>query len=276
MRYLIIIALVVCINNLSAQTSLERDLFELETQIYSANSDSAVNSLLIKKVETYLLYKEFSYDLVRDSRRINLLEITDSLTKCNLLWNLAVAYNIMEDYNYATYYYEEYYKLTKDESINTKLLAIMIYGPTDSLYFNDYYASLTSRNSAKFSCLKCLTEIDDIKLDHQKRYINASRILPGLGTMLLKDYFNGAGSLFFNAASVTAVYALAKNQLYFGAAIWSFMLVKRFYSGNIILTKQTFKDKEAEKRSNFAEECSNKIIPIFNEFPIEFRLNSGY
>ena len=273
MKYLIIIVQIVCLNNLVGQRALEKQLFDLELQIYASDNDSVKNVLLLKKVETYLLYKDFSYDFVRDSRRIDLTIITDSLVKANLLWNLAVAYNILERYNYATYYHEEYTKLTSDYSVSSKLLAIMIYGPNDSLYFTDYYNELVNLDSSKFSCLQCLADIDNITLDHKKRYLNASRIIPGLGTMMLHDYYNGFGSFFFNAASVTAVYALAKNQLYIGAVVWSVMLVKRFYSGNIILTKQTIENTELKKRSDFAENCSNKITPLFKQYPIEFRLS---
>jgi hypothetical protein len=178
-----------------------------------------------------------------------------------------VILQIHDDLNYAMFYLNEYQRVTSDTSPNTLLLGLLIDKSSDTAYFNNNVKQLMRIDTA-FQCLSCIKEVFNYELRNKKKYVFASRIIPGLGTTLAGKELLGIGSTLTHAALVYSVFELAKLNMYVNVAAIGLSLLPRFYAGNITLTKKTITDLGAKKRSEISFDCQTKISLLLKSYPI--------
>ena len=242
----------------------------LEQKIFQASHDSLKNSFHLQKFNTSLRsqdYKRSYFEL----RRVREKYIHDSLIESNFYWNAALISKLSNEFQYANIYYDAYLNFTNDTSSSSLILGMLIKSDIDSAefyYFRNKYSY--TRNNELSTCLETLFSY------HLKRkwpYIISSYLLPGTGTLLTGDVYNGIGSLVTVSGFSYGVSQLAKSKLYFGAGIWGYLFLPRVYFGNIRLTVAKIQELEKKKKSKLADSCEQKVKELLNNNPIDFRLN---
>ena len=111
------------------------------------------------------------------------------------------------------------------------------------------------------------------RLKRKWAYVFSSYILPGTGTLLTGDVYNGIGSIVTVGGTGYGVYQLAKNKLYLGMGIWGYLFLPRVYFGNIKLTATKLEALEKKKKSKLVDNCEQKMLELLKNNPIDFRLN---
>lgn len=258
----------ICIN-LFAQSELELQLLKLEQKAYAAQNDTLKNTNYLHRFNL-LIQTNHKSKLYHEMRRIREKFITDSLKKSNFFWNAALASKIYGDFQYADIYYDAYLDFTNDSSTSSLLLGLLIKADRDTA---EYYTLLNSSNDSNLTCTNCLIELIDYQIKNKPLYVWSSKIIPGLGTALTGDIFNGVGSVVTLGGSSIGVAALIINQLYIGAGVWGIMTIPRFYNGQIRLTKTKVNELEKKKRSTAADKCSASIKERLRDFSIDFKVD---
>ncbi len=270
--YRIIIILLVCTNSIIAQNKNLNDLLFWEYKIFE-NPQQKDSLLLyqINKLNIYILNKKFNADLINEFKGINWLEIKDSLTQMKYLQNLAIVHFLNNEPDYAYYYFDQYIKISNDTSLKSLTHLTIFSAQQDSSTFYQNLNKLNITDSKKWKQFENLYLIHHQKYDYKKKYLIASYILPGLGTLLLGDVFNGIGSLTFNTLSIYATYLLSMQHLYIGAVGWGILLIPRFYGGNIELTQKTIDNKFKKKLNQMSLKNESFLKEIFNTYPVEIK-----
>lgn len=268
MKCLIISLLAFTFTDLCAQDSVEVELFKLENEVFTSTNDSLKNSLYLKKFA--LTRERNDYDRAYfELRRVREKYISDSISKSNFYWNAALTSKVSGNYQYANIYYDAYFNYTHDSSTATLLLGLLIKADTDTAEYNAF-APIAKKDSV-LQCTDCLIELIEYKLKYKSAYIWASRIVPGLGTIMTGDVYNGLGSLVTLGGSGIGVYALIVHELYVGASVWGFMTLPRFYNGQIRLTRTKVNELEKKKRAKKSAICMDAIKVVLSDFPLNFK-----
>lgn len=268
MKWLIISLLAFICTNISAQDSVEVELFKLENEVFTTANDSLKNTLYLKK---FALTKALNdYDRAYfELRRVREKYISDSISKSNFYWNAALTSKVSGNYQYANIYFDAYFNYTHDSSTSTLLLGLLIKADADTAEYNAF-APIAKKDSV-LQCTDCLIELIEYKLKYKSAYIWASRIVPGLGTALTGDVYNGLGSVITLGGSGIGVYALIIHELYIGASVWGLMTLPRFYNGQIRLTRTKVNELEQKKRAKKSAICQQEIQSILKKHPIDFK-----
>lgn len=273
--YRTIIIFLVCINKLLGQSNFSEELLFWENKIYTeTNNQNLVFQYHINKIDVYIKNDSINANLLNEFQYIKWSEISDSSLKAKYLYNMSLAYYLNNNLDYSDFYFQEYLKINIDTSVTTQLLGLLIYVNRDSLTFHQHYNNLVKKDSAQFGNLYNLYLINKQQNIDPKKYVLASRIIPGLGTMLAGDIWNGIGSLTFNGLAICASYLLVHQNLYIGAVGWGFLLLPRFYGGNVLLTKRTLERKYGKKMHKFALDNKALLDKKLYKYPLSFhRLN---
>lgn len=271
--YRIIIILLVYTGNFYAQKLNLKDLVYWEHKIYeNPNNLDSVIQFQLNKIKIYLSNNIYDQNVISEFKNINWNSIKDSIQKNKYLYNLAVLYYLNNQADYAYFYLEQYYKKTQDYSFNNKIFNTLIASNLDSTSFYSNFNDLIAIDSLKYLPFLNLFLINNQTLPQKKAYIFSSYVIPGLGTMLQGDIFNGLGSLTFNSLAIYSTYLLASSNLYINAVGWGILLIPRFYGGNIELTKKTIHNNYKKRLHKMSEENKKFIDDILKEFPIELKL----
>jgi len=271
--YRIIIILLVCTNSIFAQNKDLKDLLFWEYKIFE-NPEHKDSVLLYQfnKINIYIANQNYNQDLINEFKGINWMEIKDSVTKFKYLKNLAIISFLNNESDYAYYYFNQYINLSKDTSLLNQIHLTIFSSQQDSSIFYQNLNKLNFKDSLIWKKFENLYLIYHQKYDYKKKYLIASYILPGLGTALLGDIFNGLGSLTFNTLSIYSTYLLSVQHLYIGAVGWGILLIPRFYGGNIELTQKTINDNFKKRLHKMSLENKKFIDELLIEFPIELNL----
>ncbi len=270
--YRIIIILLVCTNNIFAQSKNLKDLLFWENKIFeNPQQKDSVLFYQINKINIYIANKKYNQDLINEFKGINWMEIKDTITQYKYLQNLAILYFLNNEVDYAYYYYNQYITLSKDSSLNSLTHLTIFSAQQDSSIFYQNLNKLNISDSVEWKQFENLYLIHHQKYDYKKKYLIASYIIPGLGTALMGDVLNGLGSLTFNTLSVYATYLLTVQHLYIGAVGWGILLIPRFYGGNIELTQKTIDNRFKKKLHQMSLKNESFLNQVFIQYPIEIK-----
>jgi len=242
----------------------------LEQKIFQTPHDSIKNSLYLQKFNISLGDQDYQRSYF-ELRRVRERYINDSLIESNFYWNAALISKLSGDFQYANIFYDSYLDFTSDTSLSSLILGMLIKSDIDSsafYNFRDQY-EYTSHNEVS----ACFEKLLSFKLKRKWAYILCSYLVPGSGTLLSGDFYNGIGSLVTLSGFSYGVSQLVKSKLYFGAGIWSYLFLPRVYFGNIRLTVAKIKELEKKKKSKLVYSCEQKVKELLNNNPIDFRLN---
>lgn len=256
--------------NIFAQSDLANDLLELEERYYFSNDSQEKQLLLIEKINCYLSHQEYNEELINEASRLSIKEITDSTTKANVLWNLSIIGLINKDFSFADKMIFEYDLHTGKKSINSELLKLHVFQKTDSTLFMKSYSYLTNKDSA-FTCLICMNNIGNQEKYNEKRMVNYSKIIPGLGTIKAGDTRSGLFSITTHVGTIAGSVLLAHYGLYFNSITWGASLLPRFYSGNKILTRKTVRNQNQIVVSEYAKKCQEQTQLLLAKYPFKLR-----
>lgn len=187
------------------------------------------------------------------------------------MWNASLVSKLNGDFEYANIYFDQYLEATLDSNDNCIILGFLIKSENDSSVFNVFEKQYVKDSS--LACLSCLNSVRGFKMKRKGAYVKVSYLFPGLGTMMTGDFYNGFGSILTVGGSGVGMYYLLSNNLYYGSAIWGYLLFWRFYTGNVRLAKTKVSDLEKKKRGKQAYDCQQKIKELLKNNQIDFRLN---
>lgn len=259
-----------CMNKTFGQSDYEAQMLKLEQVVFLEGNDSIANESFLKKFNLSLSQSDFKRSFT-ELRRVNDSYINDSAQKADFYWNASLVSKLSGDPEYANIYHDLYLKITSDSSYASLLLGLLIKEELDTAVFNDFWTIV--KEDSVFNCFDCLADVNSFKIKRKGAYIAASRLVPGLGTILAGDLFNGIGSILTVGGSGVGVYYLFTNQLYWGTGIWGYLFLVRFYKGNVNLTKDKIIKLEQKKRNNLEKGCHEEIQKVLIKYPIDFRLN---
>lgn len=151
------------------------------------------------------------------------------------------------NYYYANSFIDNYFLLSNDSSANAALLSVLIHSGTDTNRVAKETIFLKSKDSST-SCLSCLNQLIKYERKAKKRFVIASRIIPGLGSIANGNILKGTVSLALTATIAAGIYTLIANNLYANAFLWGFPTAMKFYNGQIRLTKKLFDQKAFQKK----------------------------
>ncbi|MFT4898550.1 MAG: hypothetical protein ACI9U0_000335 [Flavobacteriales bacterium] len=264
----------ICINVLVAQTNVatnyENSMLKIEQEIYMSENDTLKNELYLIKFNSSLKEKDFKRSYFELSR-VRGRYFNDLAILQDFYWNASLISKLVNKVDYAETYYDAYLGLVQDSSVNTQLLGLLINAELDSSSYNEFKKTLTLDTA--LNCIDCLSLISYYRLKNKLGYIWASRLVPGLGTVLTGDIYNGLGSVISLGGASYGVYHLFLNKLYLSTGIWGYLFIPRFYFGNIRMTKYKLEKLEEKRRAKLAIDCELTIKELLIKYPIDFRLS---
>ncbi len=257
-------------NDVFSQLSYEEKMLMFEKKIFNTNNDSVKSALCFQKFNSSLNEQDYNRSYL-ELRRVREEFVVDSLTKSDFYWNATLISKLSNERQYANIYYDAYLNYTNDTSVSSLVLGMLIKSDIDSSELYEF--KRTYRYTKNTSLFDCFDELLSYRLERKWAYLLSSYILPGTGTILIGDAYNGIGSLVTVSGTGYGVYQLAKSKLYLGMGIWGYLLLPRVYLGNIKLTIAKLESFEKKKKSILAENCEQKILEFLKNNPIDFRLN---
>lgn len=271
MKWLIIIALAITsTGKLIAQNSVGFELLNLEKEIFHAQKDTLKNEFCLKKFNLSMSHDLTKKRLLFELNRVQEHLISDTLKRLNYLWNSSLVTKLNKEFAYSNMYFDMYINESADSSDQSKILGLLIKAEIDSA---NYFEFLNEKvNDSSYNCMNCLHELNQYVLPHKRRYVIASTIFPGLGTMLTGDLYNGFGSLLLVPGSVYVVFNLWSSGLYFNAISWGYALIPRLYFGNTSLTIEKVKLIEKRNLNKLANQCRLSISQKLILYPINYKL----
>lgn len=254
--------------SVKAQSTILDSLLYYEHIYFKATSDSVKQSAILKKISLYLRNGNTGPEVFNEMKRVSLN--TNCFNKSNFLWNAAIISYLNEEGDYADYFFEEYRLLNKDSSMNYNFLAALIYYKQDTALFLEKLHYLCKKDTLFYS-MNCLMNVTYYYKKNLKKYILASCILPGSGTILLGKLAMGLLSTAIFAGSVVGIVALIQHRLYINAVLWSTGVGLKFYTGNLKLTQKTFEDKEQIEKNKLSNECKFILRKIAQKYPLTLK-----
>jgi len=258
-----------CIEGFHAQMDISSSLLKLEQEIYTSESDSISNDLIVQKIGLYLKNGDHSNSVLQEFKRLNFTNV-DSLERSRLFWNATLIAYFNEDVFHALYYFEHYEKNSKDTTVEKEILKILIYANYNSAYSLELVKDLTLKSS-NFQCLECLAEVRNYEMKHKLFKQKIAYFIPGMGLLLNGNGLKGATSILLNASTAIAIRWMFLNTVYFNMIGWGSNLLVKFYIGNINLTSKMTTSKEEKIRSKKSIDCSNVVFNLLEAFPLEYR-----
>ena len=274
--YRIIIPLLIsilCINCTFSQNNFNSKLLSLELSAYNSNNDSLKNDFIIQKIDLYLRNNIQNIEVLNEVRRINFSYLKDTAQKSNLLWNSALIAYLNDDIYYSLFYLNQFELLSQDSTIETQLLKTLVYSQYNPKISAELVQDLVLKNT-DFTCLECLSKIEENRLKHSLWIKRSSYIFPGLGMCFTGNGVKGVTSMALNTSTFFAVRWLFQNHLYLNMFAWGSNLIVKFYIGNIKLTQKLIDKKESSFRGRKASECSITIASILDRYPFQYKLIS--
>lgn len=271
MRSLLISLLaLICTNDVFSQLSYEEKMLSLEKKIFESKNDSVKNIFCLKKFNSSLKRHDFKRSY-HELRRVRELFLCDSLIKSHFYWNATLVSKLSNEPQYANIYYDAYLHYTNDTSESSLILGMLVKSDIDSAEVFEFKRKFFFTKSNAY--LDCFEKLISFGLKRKWAYVFSSYILPGTGTLLTGDLYNGIGSLFTVSGFSYGIYQLTKSKLYYGAGIWGSLFLPRIYLGNIGLTVAKIKELEKKKKSKLVYSCEQNVKDVLNNNPIDFRLN---
>ncbi len=250
-----------------SQTSFSDSLLNLEKRIYTCLNDTVKQALILNKI-TFCLANELpNTAILNEVKRVNYSLLPATPHKQIFFWNACLVAYFNDDINYAQFYFSEYEKLNKDTTVTANLLAVLLYKNSDTLEVNKRLL-LLSKTDSVFNQLTCFNACIRYERKHINRYLIASAIIPGLGTMLNGAVVKGLISLALASTSLYGIIKLVEYGLYINAALWGTGVGLKFYTGNIKLTQKQFQLKEAQQKNKLATSCELILNQILVKYPI--------
>ena len=264
----------ICINVLVAQTNecsnYESSMLNIEYDIFMSDNDTLKNELYLNKFNNSLKDKDFKRSYFELSR-VRGKYVNDLVTLQDFYWNASLISKLVNKVDQAETYYDAYLGVVQDSSINAQLLGLLIKAELDSSSYNDFKKTLTLDTA--LNCIDCLSLIPYYRLKNKLGFIWASRLVPGLGTVLTGDIYNGLGSVITLGGASYGVCHLFLNKMYLSTGVWGYLFIPRFYFGNIRITKYKLKKLEEKRRAKLAIDCELTIKKLLINYPIDFRLS---
>jgi len=264
----ILIFLIACTEGSYSQPSFDNELLSLEKEIFRSKNDSDRVGFHLKKLDLYIEHNDFSELAFQEVRRIDYRLFRDSIDQKRFLWNASLISQLNGAPSTGRNYHAVYQQYHSDSSIAAILLGIMLNSQSDTAYTNKWINHLVQVD-ARFEALSCMNEVIEFEIPNKNLYVVASAILPGLGSALNGNVFQGVNSLAINGATGYGLYLLAKNNLYLNALLWGAGLGLKFYAGNIKLTDRLVELKQATIKDSMADSCNDIYKDILADYPIQ-------
>lgn len=273
-KNIIILIILLCyINFLSAQTTNDSLLFELEKKIYAEANDTIKTNLLIGKIDIYINQNNIvSYELLTEINRVQWNTLKDSAILSRFFWNSALTFYLNQKYSLALNAYNHYQEMIKvDTTINTLFLHTLILMRVDSSLFVNNLTKCAQVDSS-FLEMTCYLDIINYEKKNKLFYPISSAIIPGSGMLMLGKPKQGITSLFINSATAYAIYSLLQNNLYVNSVAWGIVLMQKFYVGGIKLTSKLTDEKENKIRYKLSTKCHKTLNVLLQKYPLNFKM----
>lgn len=258
-------------SRLMGQYVEEKKLLSYEMKIFDETSDMAKNNILMNKFHYQLLNGDSIRHIENTIQRVNLNLISDSLTRCNFLWNTALFFILARKELRAMKYLTGYLKTTKDtSSIPSLFIQYLCYLPYDSEKADSICLKMTA-SGVQAEGLLCLQDL--ISLPNKGNinlYLVPSLIVPGSGLFLLGRPDKGIVSLALNGASAFLIFYLIQENLIINGILMGTALIMKFYPGQLILTSRIFELRRLKKISKRASECTTQLSEQFSLLSFRF------
>lgn len=235
--------------------------------------DAACRSkVLAEKLDSAFCSPElmrYADDVLRDMQRIH-LEALPNVQSERLTWNAALLAYTNGRFKDASRWWKEYDLQTRDTSTQAYFLHFLIDVEQDSASALQQLAHLVQRDSA----FVVLGDLAHARWDREARswpYVLAAALLPGAGLVAEGYVAKGLTAFVLNSGVALAIVALLRANLYFNVATWGFMLVQKFYLGQLNLTQLLANKAHPKRLQKDKARYDQHLQMLLQHYPIAFR-----
>ena len=271
-RYCIILISVLTLAPLFAkaqQVPVDSLLF-YEHNYFSATDETEKTNILLQKIRLYKNYGQTGTELYREIKRVRYELMEAGAPRSNFLWNAAVVAYLNQEDAGAVSFFRAYTSATTDSSTGAAFLYFLIHKSSDTLLLHQQIKNLCLKDPA-FSSLYCMKELITVQPDRKNRYMLASALLPGAGSVAAGYPVRGFVSAALVGASAFGVYSLVSSGLYLNAALWGSGVGLKFYTGNVRLSGKLYERKRSLKKNKLADDCELELKKLLDKYPLILR-----
>ncbi|MFM9986212.1 MAG: hypothetical protein ACKVOK_13320 [Flavobacteriales bacterium] len=265
---IILIISVVCTNSYG-QKNFADSLLILEEQFYKATDQIAKQHILLEKFQLYMDRNDFSEEGLRVAERVNCDQLDSNEARIHF-WNMALYSYVLRKYDKASSYLNDFYSSRGVHNLDEVFLSYLITVQLDTTKANVYLKELVERDTS-FSCLKCISEVQDYVGKKPGPYVLSSAIVPGSGMIAHGNVGKGLVSLGIHGGIVAAVVAMARWNVYFNAVSWGLTLFQKFYFGNLKLTNKLIENSNKKAKKKVSDNCELSLQETLKKFPLHFK-----
>jgi hypothetical protein len=272
MRAIIIIFIIqaACIKITVSQPAIEKQLLDMEMEIYTTADKKVQNYLLEKKFALYISQNKFTTDAFKQGRRVDYRLLSEPQIQKRHLWNTALLAQMLNEHNISRHYYNLYQDMYPDTCTESLLLKFFIHNTYDTIIMNEAIIQLIEKDP-RFEALKCYKNVLDFEPNSNLFYVVSSAIIPGSGNLMIGNFSRGLSSLALNSATVLGVRYLILSNMYVNALFWGTGFGLKFYAGNIRLTEVAHQEKSLKKHARLARNCENSFNDVLKDYQLEFK-----
>ena len=269
LRGIIILIISVGCTNSFGQSNFSDSLLMLEEQFYGATDQQAKQRILLEKFQLYVDHNNFSEEGLRVAERVDCDQL-DSTAESAHNWNMALYSYLLRKYHKASNYLNELYSSRSSRSADEMLLSYLVTVQLDTARANVYLKELIKQDTS-FSCLECISDVQQYAGKKPGPYVLSSSVIPGSGMIAHGNVGKGLLSLGIHGGIVVAVIAMARLNVYFNAVSWGLTLFQKFYFGNLKLTNKLIEDSNKKAKKMVSDNCELALQQTVQKFPLEFK-----
>lgn len=251
-----------------SQNHLDSLYFTYEQRIYESSNDYSLKQYyLLKKINLIISNQDY-FKLNDELKRVNISLLYNHQLISTYYYNLSLISLLMQDFPNAFYAFNNFKKYQNPNTISTKLLELLCLYRFDPTSFENTLLYLKNQDSITFYPI--YIEYSNLKYKPTKssfKYQLCSAIIPGSGSIFLKEYKKGFASLLISSIYTISEYWIISNHLYFNAVFWGTLFFFKFYIGNIRLTKKIYENIYKKEYRHFVLSINNAL----NKYPIQFQ-----
>lgn len=263
----------VCLSVISLQAqgpqNLGDTLLALEKLIFKTQNSLQQQELLLQKCNLQLNRDTAYSQALLDLQRLQPKRLQPQQASA-YYWNVALCHYLLENDAAALSALNEYEKLSGGTELEFHFAKALYSKFRDTLVFRNELNHLQEKDPL-FKDLAIFLKLSRYEKKHRNRYVIASAILPGSGSMALGYPVKGLTSTALVAGSVYGIVQLAKHNLYVNAILWGSSFGLKFYLGNINLSGKLFTKREQQGFRKLETTCKEVVSNLLIKYPVHFK-----
>lgn len=264
----------ICMTAFSLQAqgpqNLGDTLLALEKLIFKSQDSTQQQHLLLQKCNLQLNRDTAYSQALQDIQRLQAKQLNPQQASA-YYWNVALCNYLLNNDAAALSAVNDYEKLQGSSELELHFAKALFSKFRDTLVFRNELNYLQEKDSL-FTALGTFLKLSTYEKKHRNRYLIASAILPGAGSMALGYPVKGLTSTALVAGSVYGIVQLAQHHLYLNAILWGSSFGLKFYLGNINLSGKLFTKREQQGFRKLETTCKEAVSNLLIKYPLQFKV----